>query len=114
MEWETLSENENRSLKEKYRIKLDPFERKSVYVEDSTLPDAGEGLFARRPISKGQLISYFSGWRTKLSSLVFSNMSLRDGDEALAFSYSIGKEAPPLWNYPFVRRFDCMVKFKFS
>ena len=39
----------------------DPHERKAVYVGKSSILGAGEGLFARRRFSAGQLVSYFGG-----------------------------------------------------
>ena len=39
----------------------DPHEKKSVYVGRSSLPRAGEGLFAKKYFVAGDLVSYFGG-----------------------------------------------------
>jgi hypothetical protein len=39
----------------------DPYEARTVIVKQSTIPEAGEGLFATRIIRKGDLVSLFSG-----------------------------------------------------
>ena len=98
--WEPSVSNLNRKHFEKYSKVMDPFEKKSVYVDKSTILSAGEGLFARREMARGDLISYFSGIQTFLTAMVFSNMSLVEVEEALAFSYSIGREVPEHWAYP--------------
>jgi hypothetical protein len=38
----------------------DPYERRSVYVAVSTIPGAGEGLFAKRNFEQRELISYYA------------------------------------------------------
>jgi hypothetical protein len=38
----------------------DPYERRSVYVADSTIPGAGEGLFAKRDFEQRELLSYYA------------------------------------------------------
>merc|ERR1719273_272434 len=50
----------------KYPLQENSFEKIHVYVAPSTIsPLAGEGLFARKTLKKGQLISLFNGirWR---------------------------------------------------
>jgi hypothetical protein len=39
--------------------KRDPYERKAVYAAPSTLPNAGEGLFAKRDLAPRELVAYF-------------------------------------------------------
>ena len=39
----------------------DPFESSTVYVGLSSVRGAGQGLFVRRPVRAGQLVSFFSG-----------------------------------------------------
>jgi hypothetical protein len=36
----------------------DPYERRNVYVAPSTIPGAGEGLFAKRDIEERELVAY--------------------------------------------------------
>jgi hypothetical protein len=38
----------------------DPYEKRSVYVAASTIPGAGEGLFAKRNFEQRELISYYA------------------------------------------------------
>jgi hypothetical protein len=38
----------------------DPYERRSVYVANSTIPGAGEGLFAKRDFEQRELLSYYA------------------------------------------------------
>ena len=39
---------------------MDPYERKNIYISDG---EEGDGVFARRNIPKGEVISYYSGIR---------------------------------------------------
>ena len=39
----------------------DPFEKSTVFVRPSTLEGAGQGLFVRRAVRAGHLISFYSG-----------------------------------------------------
>jgi hypothetical protein len=36
----------------------DPYERRNVYVGPSTIPGAGEGLFAKRDMEERELVAY--------------------------------------------------------
>jgi hypothetical protein len=110
--WERAGEEMVRKHLEKFATVMDPYEKKSVYVGLSSIPGAGEGLFARRRMSPGDLVSYFGGWKTFHSSMVFNNMSLQEMDTAIAFRYSIGREAPQKWNYHKVRKTGLSEKFK--
>ena len=40
----------------------DQYEAENVLVQISTIPNSGEGLFARRNIKKGEVVSYYSGY----------------------------------------------------
>ena len=64
----------------------DPFERRSVYVRESSIPGSGDGLFARRPFTAGQLVSYYSG-------VVRDIDALRD-DEDDSYVASFGEYVP--------------------
>ena len=39
----------------------DPYEQRLVEVKKSLIPNAGQGLFAKRSIDKGQIVAYFHG-----------------------------------------------------
>lgn len=41
----------------------DPFEQKTVYVAESAIENAGEGLFLRRDVSHGDLAAFYNGVR---------------------------------------------------
>ena len=110
--WERTSEGMDRKHMGRFATVMDPFEKKSVYVSMSSIPGAGEGLFARSRMTPGDLVSYFGGWKTFHSSMVFNNMSMQEMDTALAFSYSIGREAEQKWNYHKVRKTDLSEQFK--
>ena len=48
-------------------ITRDPMEKKFVYVSNSTIKDAGRGVFLKRKANKGQVIAYYNG--VKMSDL---------------------------------------------
>ena len=64
---------------------MDPQERKSVYVGQSTNPRANEGLFARKHFKHGDIVSYYGGERLFLKDIVFPNMTAEES--ALATAY---------------------------
>ena len=41
----------------------DPYEARTVYVAESGIAGAGEGLFARRDLAEGQLVALYNGVR---------------------------------------------------
>ena len=44
----------------------DPYEQQTVYVGQSRIhPEAGEGLFAKRPLPTGALVALFNGVRQR-------------------------------------------------
>jgi len=43
----------------------DPYEQRYVYVEESAVPFAGQGLYAKSRIAAGQLVSLFNGVRQR-------------------------------------------------
>ena len=53
----------------------DPMEEKYLYVSNSTIKDAGRGVFLKRKASKGQVIGYYNGVRM---SDVESKLKLED------------------------------------
>ena len=55
------------------RKKMDPHERRSVYIKDSPIPGAGEGVFAKRSYGPRDLISYFGGLKTVRENFIFPN-----------------------------------------
>ena len=43
---------------------MDPFENKTVEVRPSHIPGSNEGLFTTRPVARGSLVSFYSGFIT--------------------------------------------------
>ena len=43
--------------------KVEPHERRSVYIRDSGILGGGEGIFARRTFAPGAVVAYFNGVR---------------------------------------------------
>lgn len=41
----------------------DPYESERVFVKTSTIPDAGDGLFAKRKLKAGEVVSFYNGIR---------------------------------------------------
>lgn len=56
----------------------DPYERKTVYVKDCA--GRGEGVFAKRNISKGEIVAYYSGLliNTTQNTVNWYNISVQD------------------------------------
>ena len=54
---------------------MDPHERKSVYVANSTAANAKEGLFAKRKFFPGDLVSFYGGERR---NAIFGPESIRN------------------------------------
>ena len=63
-------------------LQRDPYEQRYVYVKDSLVPGAGEGLFAKVRLREGQLCSLFNGirqrhlWGVKGENFVWSDYRL--------------------------------------
>ena len=68
---------------------MDPHEKKSVYVKRSSNPRAHEGLFARRKIRKGQLVSFYGGERLFLKDIVAENMTSDQIESALTYTLAL-------------------------
>ena len=43
----------------------DPYEHKTVEVRDSSIPEAGQGVFLKRSVPNATVVSYFNGIRIK-------------------------------------------------
>ena len=54
---------------------VEPHERRSVYIGASIISGGGEGIFARRSFSPGQLVSYFNGVRVTEEMMFRDNMT---------------------------------------
>ena len=84
----------------KTRQVMDPHERKSVYIGKSTNPNANEGLFARRKFRSNDLVSYYSGHRFVKEENIIQNMTIKETQISMAYSFALGKYAPTWWKYP--------------
>ena len=51
-----------------YRLTRDPYEHTRVYVSQSRIPYAGEGLFAKQRVEAGSLLAIFNGVRIRDNS----------------------------------------------
>ena len=79
---------------------MDPHEKKSVYAGESLIGGAGEGIFANRIFSPGDLVSYYSGHKTYQTNIIHKhNMTLDQRVEAASYLYSIGHHAPSWWAF---------------
>ena len=92
--WE--KEETNAKYIGKNRKVMDPHERKSVFVKNSTNPTAYEGLFARRNFSPGELVSYYGGQRLFKTDVIFENMTKEERQEASACHLALGLRVPGL------------------
>ena len=79
---------------------MDPHERKSVYVGNSTNPKANEGIFARRQFSPGDIVSYFGGQKLFHEDVVFPNMTSEEKSSAGAYYIGLGHNPHNWWGYP--------------
>jgi len=77
---------------------MDPFERKSVYVSESRLPDSDEGLFAKRDFLKGDLVSYYNGLRRVEDDFLFPNLTKSQFWIEQAYFVNLGEFCPSSWN----------------
>ena len=64
---------------------MDPQERKSVYVGQSTNPRANQGLFARKFFEHGNIVSYYGGERLFLKDIVYPNMTVEESAVATPY-----------------------------
>ena len=51
---------------------MDPMERKNYYIIEGLF---GDSLFAKKDISKGDLISYYSGFWYRRDDIIWENMT---------------------------------------
>ena len=62
----------------RHPLDTDQYEDDTVYVKDSGVPGAGEGLYAKRDIGCGDLVSLFSGTKIYKDN---NKRSIKCGDE---------------------------------
>lgn len=62
--------------RDKHMTEVDPMEMKNVYIK--TLPEMGDGAFAKRDFEVGEIVSYFGGYLINMTEfpLTWSNMSV--------------------------------------
>ena len=70
----------------------DPHERKAVYVGESSIPGAGDGLFAKRNFRSGQLVSYFGGVKSFGQEFWARNRTEAETREAFTHLIGIGDD----------------------
>mmetsp|Transcript_50171 Transcript_50171/g.93418 ORF Transcript_50171/g.93418 Transcript_50171/m.93418 type:complete len:368 (-) Transcript_50171:172-1275(-) len=64
-------------------LTADPYEQRRVTVAPSTMPGAGEGLFAKIPLYKGEVAAYYNGVRLPHDEVDNRDWSLNDNTIAL-------------------------------
>lgn len=74
----------------------DPFEEKRVYVKESTIPSAGQGLFAKRDFSEGDVCSFYNGVR--LSHNVVDSRTWDSNANCISLDEISVIDVPPEWN----------------
>jgi len=83
-------------------LESDPYETRYIYVKESQTPGAGEGLWAKTLIRKGQLAAIFNGlrqrhiWGAKTTPRVWSDYRISCGKDV---DLDIGKSQESLSNY---------------
>ena len=90
----------------KYLFNLqDPYEKIHVYVAPSTISDlAGEGLFAKKVIKKGQLICLFNGVRRRKEGRIRTVIGV-NSDEWSDYRLILG-----IYNQPQIRSYFPILK----
>ena len=93
---------------------VDPHDRMSVYVGESGIPGAGEGLYARRPRLPGQLVAYQvackiahaqsnppqAGRKRFVEDFLFPNLTEAEVEEAAAYYFNLWSNSPGWWGLP--------------
>lgn len=71
----------------------DPLDEKYVYVKDSTIPFAGEGLFAARDIPANINFVLYGGFLFNKEQMEIKNQKLKEEGEAKGWT-----EDDPMWH----------------
>ena len=79
---------------------IDPHEMKSVYIGNSLMLGAGEGLFARKMFLPGDMVSYFNGVKTTEEDMFHDNMTAAEVEHAGAYYFGLGENVPNSWGVP--------------
>ena len=69
----------------------DPYDAKNVYVKESGVPFAGEGLYARRYLKAGDLVCLFNGVRCHKEGRAI--IIKADSDEWSDYRLTLSKKA---------------------
>ena len=70
---------------------MDPYDGEAVYVKGSSIPFAGEGLYARRQLSEGELVCLFNGVRIRKERR--SNVIKAGSDEWSDYRLTLGEDS---------------------
>ena len=109
--WERLDTND--SYVGQHPTVMDPHERKSVYVGKSMTEMAGEGLFAKKMFSPGDLISYYGGQKVLKRNIIQKpNMTLSQISSSSSYLFSLGLVSPSWWGYPSDLLLDVGAEFR--
>lgn len=74
----------------------DPYETKWVYVKPSTVPGAGEGLFAKIDIPEDTVCSFYNGIRVSLKQT--NKQTWRENANNISLNNGTCIDIPPEWN----------------
>ena len=75
----------------------DPYESEFVYVKNSLIAGANEGLFAKRKLLKGQVCAFYNGVKIPLWEVNRRNWSLNENTISLRGGYWV-IDVPPHWS----------------
>lgn len=73
-------------------LQPDPYEQAYVCVKKSTIPGAGEGLFARVDLEEGQVVSFYNG--TRLSHMEVDSRSWELNDNTISLDDTCVLDVP--------------------
>jgi len=94
---------------------LDPFEEKSVRVTKSLTAlstEKTDGVYASRDFVAGELVSYFNGLKCMDEEIFSEDMTEDEYEDAGAFYYGLGNDAPYSWGYDVNLELDIPAKFR--
>ena len=77
-------------------LKPDPYEAHTAFVAKSSIPDAGEGLFAKRPLHAGELVAYYNGVR--LSHAIVDGRAWSENGNCISLDEEVVIDVPEVFS----------------
>ena len=68
----------------------DPFERRGIYLGQSLVPGAGQGIFAKRDFFSSELVSYLSGVKIDKDDMFPPDLTQDQLEVAGAYAFGFG------------------------